>query len=181
MRFHVKVTNKKTWTFLSIFMASALIFVSLVISNSVFAQPYSINKISKESKDEKCASGALPPPACKNFANRGQGNNGGGISTGQSAGGSGSSSNGGDGRGPATAVGSNGTGEAGAHSGSNTANPAISQNQQSSQSCASGNIKLLPHSSLTCNNTANLGQTNNDGGGGGISTGQATGGGTTNP
>jgi hypothetical protein len=162
MSFHVKVTNKKIWTFLSIFMASALIFAPLVLSTGVFAQPFSIIKISKETKSEKCNLGTLPAAACKNLANRGQGNNG-GISNGQAASG-----------GSATSGGANGTGEAGASGGlNNAANPAISQNQQSTQSCASGNIKLLPHSSLTCSNTANLGQTNN----GSISTGQTAGGG----
>ncbi len=169
MSFHVRVNHKKIRTLLSIFMASALILAPLVMSNGVVAQPFYIDKISKESKAEKCATGALPAPACKNVANRGQGNDG-GISNGQA-------DDGGIGGGPATAGGANGTGEAGASSGSNTANPAISQNQQSTQSCASGNIKLLPHSSLTCSNTANLGQANN----GGISTGQTAGGGTTNP
>jgi hypothetical protein len=66
--------------------SSALIFVFLVISNSAFAQPFSFNKISQESKAAKCAFGALPSPACKNVANIGQANNG-GIGTGQTSGG----------------------------------------------------------------------------------------------
>ncbi|MDQ4073701.1 MAG: hypothetical protein M3162_05275 [Thermoproteota archaeon] len=129
-----------------------MILAPLVIINSAFAQPFSSNK---ESKAEKCASGALPAPACKNVDNRGQSNDG-GTGTGQTAGGGGS-----------------GTGATGATGGSNTANPAISQSQQSTQLCASGNIKVLPHSSITCTNTANLGQSNN----GSISTGQTAGGG----
>ncbi len=162
MNFPINVNNKKICSLLSIFIASALIFAPLVMNNSAFAQPFSFNKISQESKAAKCASGALPSPACKNVANLGQANNG-GISTGQTAGG-----------GTATGGSGNGTGATG---GSNTANSAISQSQQATQSCASGNLKLLPHSSISCNDTANLGQANN----GGISTGQTAGGGTAKP
>src|SRR5215210_833642 len=93
MSFHVNMSNKKIFAILSIFIASALIFAPLVMSNNAFAQPFSFIKISKESKDEKCASGALPAPACKNVGNSGQGNNG-GISTGQTAGGGGTSADG---------------------------------------------------------------------------------------
>jgi hypothetical protein len=175
MNFSINLNNKKTTcSLLSIFIASALIFTPLVISNSASAQPFSFNKISQESKAEKCASHTLPISACKNVANLGQANSG-GISTGQTAGGSGG--------GTATTGGSgNGTGLAGATGGSNTANSAISQGQQNTQSCASGNLKLLPHSSMTCSNTANLGQANS----GNISTGQTAAGsvggsGTANP
>jgi hypothetical protein len=56
------------------------------MDNSVIAQPFSFNKISHESKAAKCASGALPTPACKNVSNQGQTNTG-GIATGQTAGG----------------------------------------------------------------------------------------------
>lgn len=125
MSFYVNTDNKKICPLLSIFIASTLIFASLVMSNSAFAQSFSFNKISKESKAEKCASGALPAPACKNVGNRGQANNG-GISTSQTAGGGGSGS------------GSGITGSSGATGGSDTANSTIIQNQQSTQSCASG-------------------------------------------
>jgi hypothetical protein len=162
MNFHINVNNKKTYALFSIFITSALIFVSLVISSSAFAQPFSFNKISQESKAAKCASGALPAPACKNVANLGQANNG-GIGTGQTSGGG-------------TSAGGSGNGTV-ATGGSNTANSAISQSQQAAQSCASGSLKLLPHSSISCNNTANLGQANN----GGIGTGQTSGGGTSKP
>ena len=36
--------------------------------------------------------------------------------------------------------------------GLNTANSTINQNQQSTQLCATGNIKALPHSTIICNN-----------------------------
>ena len=71
---------------MSIFIASTLIFTPLAMSNSAFAQPFSFIKISQESKAAKCASGALPTPACKNVDNQGQTNTG-GITTGQTAGG----------------------------------------------------------------------------------------------
>jgi hypothetical protein len=90
-----------------------LIFAPLVMSNSVFAQPFSFNMISQESKTAKCASGSLPTPACKNVANLCPANNV-GISTGQTAGG-----------GTATGRSGNGTGAPGATSGSNTANSNI--------------------------------------------------------
>jgi hypothetical protein len=171
MNFSIEVNNKKTTcSLLSIFIASTLIFTLLAtISNSAFAQPFSFTNISQESKAEKCASHTLPITACKNVANLGQANSG-NISTGQTAGAGGTATTGGS---------SNGTGVAGATGGSNTANSAISQGQQNAQSCASGSLKLLPHSSMTCNNTANLGQANS----GGVTTGQTTGGGsgTANP
>jgi hypothetical protein len=163
MGFHIDVNNKKICALLSIFIAGALIFAPLAMSNSASAQPFSFNKISKESKAAKCASGVLPAPACKKVANTGQTNNG-GISTDQTAGGDG---------GTGTGVSGNGTGAAGATGGSNTANSTISQSQQSTQSCVSGYVKLLPHSSISCSNTANLGQENN----GSISTDQTAGGG----
>jgi hypothetical protein len=170
MNFSINPNNKKTTcSLLSIFIASALIFTPLTISNSASAQPFSFNKISQESKAEKCASHTLPISACKNVANLGQANSGGGIGTGQTA------AESGGGGGTATTGGSgNGTGLAGATGGSNTANSAISQGQQNTQSCASGNLKLLPHSSMTCSNTANLGQANS----GNISTGQTAAGGS---
>jgi hypothetical protein len=163
MNFLINIKNKNSCSLLSICIASALVFLPLVMDNSAFAQPFSFNKISQESKAAKCTLGTLPTPACKNFDNQGQANTG-GISTGQTAGGG-------------TATGGNGTGVAGATGGSNTANSAISQGQQSTQSCASGSLKLLPHSSLSCSNTANQGQANT----GGISTGQTAGGGTISP
>ena len=163
MGLHINENNKEIFALLSIFIAGSLIFAPLAMSKSASAQPFSFNKISKESKAAKCASGALPAPACKKVANTGQANNG-GISTGQTAGGGGGTGTGGSG---------NGTGAAGAMGGSNTANSAISQSQQSTQSCVSGYVKLLPHSSISCSNTANLGQANN----GSISTDQTAGGG----
>jgi hypothetical protein len=166
MNFLNHVNNKMRWSFLSIFIASVLVSALLVMDNSAFAQPFFFNKISQESKAAKCASGSLPTPACKNVANQGQTNTG-GITTRQTAGG-GAGTTGGNG---------NGTGTGGTTGGSNTANSAISQGQQSTQSCTSGSVKLLPHSSLSCSNTANQGQTNT----GGITTGQTAGGGTARP
>src|SRR6476661_3424010 len=79
MNFSINPNNKKTTcSLLSIFIASALIFTPLTISNSASAQPFSFNKISQESKAEKCASHTLPISACKNVANLGQANSGGG-------------------------------------------------------------------------------------------------------
>jgi len=156
MNFYVNVHDKKICAILSIFIASALIFAPLVMSNSVFAQ---------SSKAAKCASGALPTSACKNIDNLGQANSG-NIATGQTAGG-----------GTATGGSGSGAGAAGVTGGSNTANSAISQSQQNAQSCAAGNLKVLPHSSLSCSNTANLGQANS----GNIATGQTAGGGTAKP
>src|SRR6476469_1694207 len=123
MNFSINLNNKKTTcSLLLIFIASALIFTPLAISNSASAQPFSFNKISQESKAEKCASHTLPISACKNVANLGQANSGGNISTGQTAGGG----VGGGGSGTATTGGSgNGTGLAGTTGGSNTANSAI--------------------------------------------------------
>ncbi|MGN6346184.1 MAG: hypothetical protein ACTHME_00620 [Candidatus Nitrosocosmicus sp.] len=160
MNFLISINNKKTYSIWSIFIASALFSALLVMDNSALAQPFFYNKISQESKAAKCASESLPTPACKKFDNPGQTNTG-GITTGQTAGGGNGS----------------GTGTVGATGGSNTANSAISQGQQSTQSCASGSVKLLPHSSLSCSNTANQGQTNT----GGITTGQTAGGGTATP
>jgi hypothetical protein len=162
MNFHINVHDKKICAILSVFMASALIFAPLVMSNNAFAQSFYFNKISQESNTAKCASGALPTSACKNVDNLGQANSG-NIATGQTAGGG-------------TATGGSGSG-AGATGGSNTANSAISQSQQNAQSCTSGNLKVLPHSSLSCSNTANLGQANS----GNIATGQTAGGGTAKP
>jgi hypothetical protein len=166
MNFPININNKKTCSLLPIFIASVLVSAHLVMDNNAFAQPFFFNKISQESKAAKCYSESLPTPACKKFANQGQTNTG-GITTGQTAGG-GAGTIGGNG---------SGTGTIGATGGSNTANSAISQGQQSTQSCASGSVKLLPHSSLSCSNTANQGQTNT----GGITTGQTAGGGTATP
>jgi hypothetical protein len=165
MNYLININNKKRYTVVSVFIAIALVSALIVLDNSTFAQPFSFNKISQESKAAKCSSGTLPKPACKNFDNQGQVNTG-GITTGQTAGG-GTSATGGNGSSSTTSTG-------GATGGSNTANSAISQGQQSTQSCASGTLKLLPHSSLSCTNTANQGQVNT----GGITTGQTAGGGT---
>src|SRR5690242_4251403 len=167
MNYLININNKKRYAVVSIFIVSALVSALIVLDNSAFAQPFSFNKISQESKAAKCASGTLPTPACKNFDNQGQVNTG-GITTGQTAGG-GTATTGGNG----SSSNSN-TGTGGATGGSNTANSAISQGQQSTQSCASGTLKLLPHSSLSCTNTANQGQVNT----GSITTGQTAGGGT---
>ena len=156
MNFNINMKNKKICTLLSVYIASALIFAPIVISNSAFAQSFTFDKDISRIKAAKCNSGALTSNACKNFANLGQANSG-GISTGQTA----------TGAGTATGAAGNGTG-ATTTGGSNIANSAISQSQQATQSCATGNLKLLPHSSITCSDTANLGQANS----GGISTGQ---------
>ena len=71
----------------------------------------------------------------------------------------------------------NGVGTEGSTASSNSANSAINQNQQSTQLCATGNVKALPHSTIICNNTADLGQANN----GNISTDQTADRGLANP
>lgn len=159
-------SHNKMYAVVSFFIASALILTSLIVSNGVFAQPSNFNKISKESKVEKCASGDLPPTACKKVYDRSQANNG-GIDSGQTGGGAGLDI---DGSG-------NGAGSESSTGGSNTANSAINQNQQSTQLCVTGNIKVLPHSYLICNNTADLDQTNT----GDTSTNETAGGGITKP
>ena len=140
----------KMYTVALFFITSTLIFTSLIVSNGVLAQPSSSNKLSKV---EKCASGDLPPSACKKVSDQSQANRG-GVGTGQTGGGAGTNIN-----------------------GSNTANSAINQNQEAIQSCATGNIKVLPHSSFTCTNTANQDQANN----GSIETDQTADVGITNP
>lgn len=140
----------KMYTVALFFITSTLIFTSLIVSNGVLAQPSSSNKLSKV---EKCASGDLPPSACKKVSDQSQANSG-GVGTGQTGGGAGTNMD-----------------------GSNTANSAINQNQEAIQSCATGNIKVLPHSSFTCTNTANQDQANN----GSIETDQTADVGITNP
>ena len=132
------------------FITSTLIFTSLIVSNGVLAQPSSSNKLSKV---EKCASGDLPSSACKKVSDQSQANSG-SVGTGKTGDGAGTNMD-----------------------GSNTANSAINQNQEAIQSCATGNIKVLPHSSFTCTNTANQDQANN----GSIETDQTADVGITNP
>jgi hypothetical protein len=152
MRNQIKNPNKLRLV-ISFFIATVLIFTSLIVSNCAIAQPSNFNK---QSKAEKCASGDLPPPACKKISEQNQ------------ASGSGPGTNM-DGSGDVTGTGSFTTG-------SNLATSAINQDQQSTQSCATGNIKVLPHSSFTCTNTANQNQANN----GSVSTDQTVIGGVTN-
>ena len=143
---HIKNHNK-LYTVISFFIASALILTPLIVSNDVLAQPSNFNKLSKV---EKCASGDLPPSACKKVSERSQANSG-DIDAGQTGGGTGTNM---DGSG-------NGAGTGSSTSGSNSANSAINQNQQSTQLCATGNVKALPHSTIICNNNADLDQANN--------------------
>ena len=131
----------------SFFIAIALIFTSLIVSDDAFAQPSHFNKFSKV---EKCNSGNLPPSACKKISDQSQANSG-GIDAGQT--GSGTTSN--------TGGSGNSVGTENSTAGSNSANSAINQNQQSTQLCATGDIKALPHSTIICNNNADLSQANN--------------------
>jgi hypothetical protein len=162
MRNHIKNHNK-LYIVISLFIASALILTPLIVSNGVFAQPSNSNKLSKV---EKCASGALPHSACKKVSERSQANNG-NIDAGQTGGSAGTNMNGSG----------NGAGTGSSTSGSNSANSAINQNQQSTQLCATGNVKALPHSTIICNNNADLDQANN----GNISTNQTAESGKTKP
>jgi hypothetical protein len=159
---HIKNHNKM-YIVVSFFIASSLIFTSLIVSNGALAQPSNSNKLSKV---EKCASGSLPPSACKKVYERSQADSG-GIDPGQTGGGTGTNMNGSG----------NGAGTGSSTSGSNSANSAINQNQQSTQLCATGNVKALPHSTIICNNSADLDQANN----GNISTNQTAESGITKP
>ena len=162
MHNHMKKYNPM-YTVVLFFIVSTLIFTTLVVSNGALAQPSNFNKLSKA---DKCAARDLPPSACKKYPDQSQANNGGmGASqTGNSAG-------------PNKDANDNGVGTEGSTAGSNSANSAINQNQQSTQLCATGNVKALPHSTIICNNTADLGQANN----GNISTDQTTNLGLANP
>ena len=156
MNNHTK-NHYKLYTVVIFFIASALLLTSLIVSNGAIAQPSNGNKLTKA---EKCVSGDLPPSACKKVSDRNQVNSGGaGIIAGQTGGAD------------------DGAGTEGSTVSSNTANSAINQNQQSTQSCATGNVKVLPHSTFTCTNTANQDQANN----GSISTNQTADGEITNP
>ncbi|WP_458720768.1 hypothetical protein [Candidatus Nitrosocosmicus sp. R] len=155
--------HDKLYTVISFFIASALILTPLIVSNGALAQPSNFNKLSKV---EKCASGDLPSSACKKVSERSQANNG-DIDAGQTGGGTG----------PNLGGSGNGVGTGSSTGGSNSANSAINQNQQSTQLCATGNVKALPHSTIICNNSADLGQVNN----GNISTDQTAGRGLTKP
>ena len=160
----IQIMNlNKGYTVVLFFVASAFIFTSLIVSNSAIAQPSNSNKLSKV---EKCASGDLPPSACKKVSQHSQTNSG-GIDAGQT--GSDAETNM-DGSG-------NGVGTGSSTGGSNSANSAINQNQQSTQLCATGNVKALPHSTIICNNNADLDQANN----GNISTNQRAESGITKP
>jgi hypothetical protein len=139
--------HNKLYLVISFFIASALIFTSLIVSNGALAQPSNSNKLSKV---KKCASGDLPPSASKKASDRSQTNSG-RIDSGQS--GNGSARTNMDGNGGSASTDSS-------TRGLNTANSTINQNQQSTQLCATGNIKALPHSTIICNNNADLGQAN---------------------
>ena len=162
MHNHVKNYNK-IYTVVLFFIASTLIFATLVVNNGAIAQPSNFNKLSKA---EKCAARDLPPSACKKFPDQSQANNG-GLGASQT----------GNISGPNKDASDNGVGTEGSTAGSNSANSAINQNQQSTQLCATGNVKALPHSTIICNNTADLGQANN----GNISTDQTANRGLANP
>jgi len=140
------MNHNKMYTVVLFFIASALILTPLIVSNGALAQPSNSNKLSKV---EKCASGDLPSSACKKVSERSQANSG-DIDLGQTGGGTGTNM---DGSG-------NGVGTGSSTGGSNSANSAINQNQQSTQLCATGNVKALPHSTIICNNNADLGQSN---------------------
>ena len=157
------MNHNKMYTVVLFFIASALIFTSLIVSNGVFAQPSNSNKLSKV---EKCASGALPHSACKKVSQRSQADSG-GIDPGQTGDSAGTNMNGSG----------NGAGTGSSTSGLNSANSAINQNQQSTQLCTTGNVKALPHSTIICNNSADLDQANN----GNISTNQRAESGITKP
>lgn len=139
--------HNKLYIVISFFIASALILTPVILSNGALAQPSNSNKLSKV---EKCASGDLPPSACKKVSQPSPANNG-GVDTGQT---------GGDGAGTNMDGSGNGAGTNSSTGGSNSANSAINQNQQSTQLCATGNVKALPHSIIICNNNADLGQAN---------------------
>jgi hypothetical protein len=139
--------HNKLYLVISFFIASALIFTSLIVSNGALAQPSNSNKLSKV---KKCASGDLPPSASKKASDRSQTNSG-RIDSGQS--GNGSARTNMDGNGGSASTDSS-------TRGLNTANSTINQNQQSTQLCATGNVKALPHSTIICNNNADLDQAN---------------------
>ena len=158
---HVKNYNK-IYTVVLFFIASTLFFAALA-SNGATAQPSNFNKLSKA---EKCAARDLPTSACKKFPDQSQANNG-GMAASQTRNSAGPNMNASD----------NGVGTEGSTASSNSANSAINQNQQSTQLCATGNVKALPHSTIICNNNADLAQSNN----GNISTDQTAAGGLTKP
>jgi hypothetical protein len=132
---------------ISFFITSALILTPIIVSNGALAQPSNSNKLSKV---EKCASGDLPPSACKKVSERSQTNSS-GIDSGQVDNDSARTNMDGNGGSASTDSSTRGL---------NTANSTINQNQQSTQLCATGNIKALPHSTIICNNNADLGQAN---------------------
>jgi hypothetical protein len=136
----------------SFFIATVFIFTSLIINNDALAQQSNFNK---QSKAEKCASGDLPPPACKKISAQNQAS----------------------GSGPGTNMDrTDVVGTESSTTGSNLATSDIILDQESTQSCATGYIKVLPHSSFSCTNTANQDQANN----GSVSTNQTAVGGLGN-
>ena len=156
MHNHIK-NNNKINTVVLLFITSTLIFTSMVVMNGAIAQPYNSNKLSKV---EKCTSGDLPPSACKKVSDHNPANSGGmGANPTGNGGGTGTNNRNGSG---------NGEGTESSTGGSNSANSAINQDQQSTQLCATGNVKALPHSTIICNNNADLDQNNS----GNISTDQ---------
>ncbi len=86
---HIKNHNK-LYIVISFFITSALILTPLIVSNGALAQPSNSNKLSKV---EKCASGDLPPSACKKSSDRSQTNSG-GVDPGQTGGGAGTNMDG---------------------------------------------------------------------------------------
>lgn len=137
----------KANTVVLLLVTGTLIFTFLVVSDNTLAQPSNFNKLTKF---EKCESGDLPPSACKKASDGSQGNSG-VINTGQT-GGNTAANTGGSGNGAETESPTDD---------SNIANSAINQNQESTQICATGNVKVLPHSTIICNNNADLDQANN--------------------
>lgn len=139
-------------TFILAFIAVSSVLTVLLMDNSGFAQASGSIQGSKDPKSEKCALGLLPAPACQNAPNRGheKNENEKDTSRGEDAG----QMNDIEGSGTQTE-------DEGTPTEINTANSAITQNQQSTQLCASGNVKALPHSTIICNNDADLGQENN--------------------
>ena len=105
---HIKNHNK-LYIIISLFIASALILTPLIVSNGTLAQPSNSNKLSKV---EKCASGDLPPSACKKVSDPSQANRAGMDPAQTGGGGAGTNMDGSD----------NGAGTDSSTGGSNTAN-----------------------------------------------------------
>ena len=148
---HNENTNSGN-TFKLTFIAVALILSLLLMNNSGLAQASGPSQGSKDTKSQKCELGLLPTPACQSVSNRGQANSGNEKDASRTEDG-----------GQMNDIGKSATetDNGGTATGTNNANSAINQNQQSTQLCASGNVKALPHSTIICNNNADLGQANN--------------------